>query len=1003
MLNFGLGRVLYKPLIAATTALITSISATADDLEVFDAMLNSQNLPNILFVLDYSGSMGQDIYGNYPTDTTTPTKSDILVAAVNNLLENNKGKVNVGIGAIYDEYTTGVRWPISDLLENANTFDPDIPVDADIAVADVIAKELERRTPGSGTGTVNGLVEAAAYFRGDDVLHNGFDVNQPDLHKPDQWNVATQQYEGGHEFAAIPSSYSPSDAYDFSNDTWVTPQYVSPLTNQCQANFIVLISDGRPTRQRDTQTLSTVLNAAGINAVSECEDLSTSVFADATRTYGNCGPEILEYLATTNLNPDIENTHVNTFTIGFGVEGVGKDYLELLAQSGGGAFYNASEPAALTDALNDIIDSILVDSNNFTELSIDIDPSTFSHSDRAYFSLFSPSQRPGWRGNMKGYFVDDTGLIDITGESATEITDSGITLTETAQSFWSSTPDGNDIMLGGASETITEMQDGPNNRNLFTFLDGQTKTMLSNNFENIANDKMGVATDAERLEALTWLANAPMGDPLHTKPVVVLYEDSGVKTNVAYVMTNQGLLHAFDATTPLEPNATTPDTSGGNELFAFMPEELLPNIPKLYTSNSEDGHIYGLDGPVTRWHNDNNRDGMVNGDDTVQLIFAMRRGGNSYYSLDITDPTQPDLKWQISKGDEGFEDLAQTWSRASLITVRYDVVDENDDYKEKRVLMFAGGYDADVVDNTVKPTEAGGNAVYMVDENGSLVWSIDETDHKDFDYSIPSDLTIIDSDNNGAADQVWRVDFNDIDNNADTVLTQLADVKEFKGHQPIFYAPSVSSNTQYGERYTAVAFGTGDRTQPLLDNSSNAFFMIKDMDYKAGPPATTPGPITRATIYDATSNNIGSPIESVQDEAREDMKNASGWMVSLNPGEKALSKVVTFNGKFLATTFEPDEAVDEFGVPDPCKFAMFGRLYVMDINDAKPVKLMDDGSESTEGLGKNDRITDLNSSSIPSKPVVIIPADGSQAQIFVDKESVVAVNKQISTVFWHAK
>jgi len=248
-----------------------------------------------------------------------------------------------------------------------------------------------------------------------------------------------------------------------------------------------------------------------------------------------------------------------------------------------------------------------------------------------------------------------------------------------------------------------------------------------------------------------------MGDPLHTKPVVIQYENSGVKTNVAYVMTNQGLLHAFDATTPLEPNATTPDTSGGSELFAFMPEELMPNIPKLYSATSQDRHIYGLDGPMTRWHNDNNRDGMVNGDDTVQLIFAMRRGGYSYFSLDITDPTQPDFNWQITKGDTGFEKLAQTWSRASLISVRYNINEDNDTFDEKRVLMFGGGYDADVVDDTVKPTEASGNAVYMVDENGTLVWSIDDTDHPDMVYSIPSDLTIIDSDKNGSADQILMI------------------------------------------------------------------------------------------------------------------------------------------------------------------------------------------------------------------------------------------------------
>jgi len=105
----------------------------------------------------------------------------------------------------------------------------------------------------------------------------------------------------------------------------------------------------------------------------------------------------------------------------------------------------------------------------------------------------------------------------------------------------------------------------------------------------------------------------------------------------------------------------------------------------------------------------------------------------------------------------------------------------------------------------------------------------------------------------------------------------------------------------------------------------------------------------------------------------------------------------------MATTFEPHEALDENGDPDPCRFDMMGRLYVMDLADARPIKLEDDGTETKYGLDKSARITNLNSTSIPSKPVVTFPANSSKAQIFVDKESVVSVNKPLSTVFWHAQ
>jgi len=928
-----------------------------------------------------------------------------------------------------------VRWPISDLNTNAHEFDPNIPAADNILVADVIAAQLDRKEPEHATATVNALAEAAAYFRGDEVLHSDYSTTDTDQHMPDQWNTDTNLYEGGNDYAAMPPSYEPSTAYDFSNDTWTTPEYKSPLTNQCQSNFIVLISDGKPTNLRNTQTLTTVLNAAGKSSIADCEDLSSTVFDeyvdDPSIDYdddddmtGNCGPEILKYLATNNINPKIEGTNVNSFIVGFAVEGDGKDYLQLLAENGKGDFegtnfYQADKPEALTTALNSIVDGILKESQNFAEISIDINPSTFSHSDKAYFSLFSPNTSSSWEGNLKGFFVDDSGLIDINGQPATVKTTEGTEFAATSQSFWSSTQDGNDITQGGASEDLKSLPPGPNNRKIYTYLGSgdtsltATENKLSSTNAAIDNAVMATTNDADRVAALNWIANAPMGDPLHTKPVTVTYEKDGVKTSVAYIMTNQGFIHAFDATKPVAPNSTAADTTGGAEIFAFMPKELLPNLPELHKPTAGAGHVYGLDGPITRWHTDDNRDGLVNNNEKVQLVFGMRRGGHSYYSLDVSNQNYPTFNWQISKGDVGFEKLAQTWSRASLVSVQVGT-DKTDEKKilTDRFLMFGGGYDAANVDNTTQPTKAAGNAVYMVDENGLLVWSIDDSDHPDMVYSISSDLTIIDSDQNGAADrayfgdlggQMWRLDFADINDQSSIKLTKFADVKETGGHQPIFYAPSVSMNKEMGNRYIAVAFGTGDRTQPMINDSANAYFMLRDENYKAGPPTGITTTITRTMIYDATQNDIGSSAEGLREKAKQELKEASGWLVKLNPGEKALSKVVTFNGKFMATTFEPDIKLDNNGNPDPCKFAMFGRLYVMDLKDARPVKLLDDGTETKDGLDKMARVTNLNSSTIPSRPVVIFPADSSKAQIFVDKESVVSVNKKISTVFWHAK
>ena len=708
--------------------------------------------------------------------------------------------------------------------------------------------------------------------------------------------------------------------------------------------------------------------------------------------------------------PDIPGSNVKTYPIGFALEGTGAAYLEELAKWGNdtGSFYDAKKPEDLTTALNSILEEILGGSQNFSELAIDVNSETFSHDNKTFFSLFSPSASSSWEGNLKGFFLDETGLIDINGAPATFDDGSGLKFATTSQSFWSADPDGNEVSIGGASETITTMPAAPNTRNMYTYIDGNS-TLLSTDDDNllinVSEDLMGNPGTAVRDSALAWLSNAPMGDPLHSKPVVVNY---GVDQRVVFVMTNQGFLHAFDASTPV---AADSDTSGGEELFAFMPQELIPNIPALATPSANMGeHIYGLDGGITKWHTDKNNNGKVDAadGDSLLLVFGMRRGGASYYALDVTDPDNPEFKWQIDPSKPKFENMAQSWSTPSLINV-------NRGGTETRVIMFGGGYDADTLDGTIKPTPATGNAVYMADENGEHVWSVSSVDDGQMKYSIPSDLTVIDADTDGVADrvyfgdlggQMWRVDFDDVSSSADTNINLFASVSTGKkDHQPIHYKPSVSLNRENGELFMAVAFGTGDRTDPLNADSQNAFYMIRDKNYKMGPPDDYPDTtVVQAEIADLTENLIGSADEDTRDDAKAELAVKSGWKVNLNKSEKSLSEVTTFEGKFLATTFEPNSAPTESGVPDPCSFSSVGRLYIMDILDARPIQILPDGSEISAGLEKQHRVTVLSGSTIiPSKPVVVYPPGSSQVQLIVGKANIATLNRDLRTVYWHAK
>lgn len=1044
--------------LAATMASIVSTSAFADDIDIYTSSITGKPKPNILFVLDYSGSMRWDVKGRDPDKTGRPARIDILKNAMDTVLSDSSEFINAGVGSLFGTSTTGIGWPISELNADANAVDPRIPA-GQFTVKDIISKQINERGADGWTATVDALVEASQYFQGEALTHNDQSDNDNSRNKPNQWNVANERYEGGHDGASIAASYSPNNAYTtdrsqtyYCNDysasggpnycedrsvnkcviktasdsrtigfenqqnlwgnyqrceyartmDWVGARYNSPVTQSCQVNAIVLISDGKPTRINDGDSLRL---AAGSN-VDGCEDLSKSIFKQkpGKAVEGNCGPEILKALAKPGLNPLIPQSHVKTYTVGFNIDGAGQDYLKLLADAGQGVYFNANTPEQLSKALTTVIDDTLDGSENFAELTIDVDKASFSHDNRAFFSLFTPSYNRAWQGNLKGYFVERRGLVDINGNLATvSATNNSSQFNDEAQSFWSTASDGNEVTKGGASQKLLV-----GSRNLYTF---SAKTLptngallsagsnrLSSTNDSITHAIMNLAPGStQRNASLDWLQTAPMGDPLHSKSVTVNY---GAQ-QVVYIMTNQGLIHAIDATTPIDTNG---DSSGGRELFAFMPQRLLANLPALQTNKLDANHIYGLDGQITRWHTDVNNDGIVNGSDSVLLVFGMRRGGNAYYAMDVTNPTAPKLDWMIDGSNPQFSKLAQSWSRMSLINV-------NDNGATRRALVFAAGFDAGIQDTATSPIQSSGNAIYMIDRNGKLLWQVDDRNNKAMKYSIASDLTVIDSDGDSIADrlyvgdlggQLWRVDFEDISTTPHVNL--LANLHD-GSHQPFFYPPSVALNKSAKGDYLSISIGSGNRTNPLLSNVSNKLYMIRDTDVEVGAPSTAFPLATANQLFDATDNQLGSADKTIAKNARDKLDAAPGWFVALSPDEKALSSLVTFEGKLLATTFEPTPDEDSDADEAECSIKATGRYYSMSVSTAEPVSNVTDSSGGENGniIKVQSRSRKLNSSGIPSSPVVVFPKGSGVVQVIVDKETVNLIDQRLARIFWHAK
>ncbi|MEE9334547.1 MAG: hypothetical protein V3U65_10700 [Granulosicoccaceae bacterium] len=1062
-----------RAIIALASTLLVSVPASADDLDVYSSQLAGQIKPNILLVLDYSGSMTQDV-GGFNTSVVADQKITILKEAVNALMIEHEDRVNLGLGSLYGSTPSGVRWPVADLTDDPHTIDNDITPDT-YSMRDVINAQLEQRSAYGATNTVGALADAALYFQAGPVTHNDASLSSSWSHHPDHWSNADSKYSGGNPYSALPASYFPEDAFqagvssgsltdwcrDYtsynpagqnycagktilqcvdrppssgfwdhddndstptvaynspgynsceyeSNTAWTQPNYVSPIAHECQKNYMILISDGIPTVRTTGATLDSVLGAS----YSSCEDVSTSIFGDSGETYGNCGAEILHKMATEDQIAAIPDSKVKSYTIGFSVGGSGKAYLEKLAAAGQGQYFPADDKKQLTEALELLLDDILKGSESFAELSIDLNKASFSHDNRAYFSLFDPSSKPAWNGNVKGYYVTQTGLVDVNNAPAIITDAEGTRFDSNAQSFWSDAADGNEVDDGGASEQIEQ-----GNRNLYTFTGNTIDTTIGEDLTATVNmlDKSNtMITDgmlnnpSDKAALLDWLQTAPMGDPLHSKVVTANYSDK----KVVFAITNQGFLHAIDASKPTDIN--TPDSSGGEELFAFMPQELLGNLSDIKANASgPGGHIYGLDGQITPVHTDTNDNGIVDSGESLMLVFGMRRGGNNYYAVDVTNYNSPRLMWRIQGGAAPFAHLAQTWSRMSLVSVKAEsspnaVITAKKGAPSKQVLVFSGGYDAAVVDGTDGNVAASGNAIYMIDLDGTPIWSTSGLDNAEMDYSIPSDLVVVDTDGDRLADriyvgdtgsQVWRVDFNNVDGgNAEFDVSLFAQLND-TANQPFFYPPSIALNHSSKGDHLSVSLTSGNRTDPLNADSLNAIYMLRDNDTEKGPPSGSINVINEGDLFKATDNSIASTDAGVASTAHDDLAASKGWFIELNLGEKGLSAPLTFEGNLMATTYEPSTTMGD-GV---CDFVATGKLYIMDLKDGRPVKYTDDGSRVTEGLLAADRISPLSGSRIPSSPIILFPEGSSQVNIIVDKESISMVAQRLQTVFWHGQ
>ncbi|MDH3452678.1 MAG: PilC/PilY family type IV pilus protein, partial [Gammaproteobacteria bacterium] len=434
-------------------------------------------------------------------------------------------------------------------------------------------------------------------------------------------------------------------------------------------------------------------------------------------------------------------------------------------------------------------------------------------------------------------------------------------------------------------------------------------------------------------------------------------------------------------------NTTVGGQQSGEEVWGFMPQSVMDKVKTLRTNAPGIKHPYMVDGAPVVWMDDANSNGTIDAGEDAWLFFGLRRGGRAYYALDVSDPESPDLLWKIEKNGD-FAELGNTFSNPRVIRV-------DTGSGEQPAIVFGGGYDFNKDDRTgVGTDDSEGNAIYIVDaETGQLIWKAvgsgaADTDtfvHPDLVDSIPSTVSILDSDGNGLHDRlyvgdtggnVWRADMPGA-NVANWKLTKLASIGRHSAgaagkedDRRFFHRPDIVQSADKDGPFDAVVIASGDRPDPLDKGglATNWMYMIKDRNFKVGTGVDTA--LNHFSFGDVTNTCLEFGGECTADLT-------SGWALQLAAqGEKGLSTPLTINNVVFFTSYLPPNGSPE-GACSPAEGS--GRLYAVSLKDASATTNYDTTDEDL------DRFTELDSKGIPAEVVSLPPKSILRPDLKVDQ------------------
>jgi len=672
-----------------------------------------------------------------------------------------------------------------------------------------------------------------------------------------------------------------------------------PSTDGCSTSrYVVLLTDGLPTLDSSGHAWPPLGSTSGNNwGVYAGFDPVTGALVDA-ETNDQAIIDTVHQLSR------LLRHHVKTYIIALGagvdpaVNPMAAQTMTAMAVAGGtGQYYPATTPQAVSDALQQIIDTILTSEQSTSSAAVN---STGLNTNSVVFqSQFNSSDvYQDWTGNLFAFSISTTtGIVD----------------TLPADALWSAqtqldnqTPSARLI----ATWDPVALAATPFEWNTSASTTGiSTATVLGQGLETFVQDPSGSDVVAylrgssakeQRNGGAFRNRTHLLGDIVNSNPLYIAAPNgasqsssytafaaaNASRTPMIYLGANDGMLHGFNALT-------------GNEQFAYIPAGTYANLIDLVSPYYNARHQFFVNGSPqasdvqfadNSWH--------------TELVSAEQAGGNSIFALDVTNPAGQTTENQLAQTvlwDFTDADMGLTYSTPAIALTH--------DTAPAWQVFVGNGYNS----RFQKPFLYALNA-----QTGAIVAKIDlcAAVPTACNLGASNGLSTVVAVNGGgelsgavtlvyAGDlqgNMWRINVSNANplNWTVSVLFQARD--SFGNPQPITTTPVVSLNPHYPQVPGTMVFaGTGQ----LLGIPDLGNFQVQSIYGIYDPPNGYATPVTRFTtgvVQQSLANESldGQTVRIVTNNAVSIPTNP-GWYIDLDALSGATASVstsgaITFSG-----------------------------------------------------------------------------------------------------------